>query len=141
MFAKRIAIGAVGLALPLALTATPASATDGHGDHHDDEASIEIVKVKIVDRHKAKVNVEFECEGYAKIKVVVRQHHAKYSGHAWVDCDEDEADVYVYRQGYKKLKAGKDAYVAAYLKEKGHHGDTAEDHETVEVRGGHGHHH
>jgi hypothetical protein len=140
MFIKRIAIGAVGLALPFSLVGAPAFAGGkDRGGHHDDEASIEIVDVKVVNKHKAKVGVEFECEGYAKIRVVVKQDHAKYKGHAWVDCDDDEADIYVYREGYKKLKKGEDAYVAAYLREKGYHGDTAEDHETVEVEG-RGHH-
>ncbi|HYP44165.1 MAG TPA: hypothetical protein VEQ66_03085 [Propionibacteriaceae bacterium] len=138
---KRIAIGAVSLALPLAaLAGAPAYATDKDHGGHDSEPTIEITDLNY--KHgKFVVDVDYECapeHSRARVWVKLKLNHAYFEGYEKVHCDDDEASIYLY--GHGKLKSGH-AHVDAYIKEKD--GDTDHDYAKYEVRvkRGHGGHH
>ena len=136
MFIKRIAIGAIGLALPLTLVGAPAYASGGHG--YDDDPEIKITDVDF--KHgKFVVDVAYECEDdKAKIVVKLKLGHNTYRGSDKVDCDdEDSESITLY--GHGKVKSGY-GYVEAEIEDED--GDTADDDARikVKVRGGHDHH-
>lgn len=127
---KRIAIGAVSLALPLAaLGAAPASAASrGH-----DGPEIDIQRVAFQDGY-FKVKVDYDCEpdhAEAKIRIKLSQDRVTYRGSEEVDCDDDEATIKLYKDGRGRLKNGH-AHVRAVIVDK--HGDRDRDDADVRLR-------
>ncbi|HEX8509347.1 MAG TPA: hypothetical protein VF635_07605 [Propionibacteriaceae bacterium] len=141
---KRIAVGAIGLALPLTLIGAPAFASD---KKDRDELRVEIVKVKVYNG-KFKVDVEYVCgdeddndrryksknhkndSDEGDIKVTLTQKHAKYAGGADAECDGKRHDATItldHKDG--KLKSGR-ADVKAVLK---FDDEKETDHETVRL--------
>ena len=148
---KRIAVGAIGLALPLALAAAPAVAGERH---HDDAADPEIAIKDVYAKHgDIYVKVKYECEteddnGYRKaghkkdddatIEVTLTQRHVKYAGDAEPNCDGKEryATIELERE-YGHLYTGKAKVTATITDEQGET-DTDTEHVKVKV---YKHHH
>ena len=130
---KRIAIGAVSLAMPLAMAGAPAFASH-HGGHGYNRPDIDITDVDYK-YGKFVVDVDYDCSpeySGAEIKVKLKLNHSYYEGKKWVDCDEDDASVYLW--GHDRVQRGY-GYVDASITDR--RGRTASDDATIKVKVGH----
>ena len=161
MLFKKAALGVAALALPLtALGAAPAMAdrSEGPPKHHkadDPEVQIKSDVVHVKKGKDIEVKVRYKCDtekrrgGHGKIsastangidhgddegrlKVVLRQKNAKYSGWVDVECDNKWAKTFVeLEKDSGRLKSG-DANVRAVLIDP--QGEKATDRDSVDVK-------
>ena len=142
---KRIAVGAIGLALPLALAAAPAVAS-GRNHHGAADPEIAIKNVYASDGDIF-VKVKYQCEseddhGYRKaghkddddatIEVTLTQRHVEYAGDAEPNCNgKDNYATIKLERKYGHLYTGKAKVTATITDDQG---EEASDTERVRVK-------